>query len=181
MASSKIDLTPLSSLSVSKHLIPASGRIPNCSILNKPLLIYHGAFSNASASAIEQRLSSIGVVKPQWRFTMYSTTHFHSTTHEVLCVSRGRAKLCFGGEDNPGRVEPVVQQGDVMVLPAGVGHRLLEDLDGGFEMVGSYPPGDQWDMCYGKEEEEDKVNKISKLAWFKKDPFYGEVGPALEV
>ena len=69
---------------------------------------------------------------------MYSTTHFHSTTHEVLAIASGSAKICLGGESNPGGVEPVVSAGDVLVLPAGVGHRLLEDRDGGFQMVGSY-------------------------------------------
>jgi len=52
---------------------------------------------------------------------MYSTTHFHSTTHEVLCISKGRAKCCFGGEGNPDRLEVELGKGDVVVLPAGVG------------------------------------------------------------
>ncbi|KAG8357816.1 hypothetical protein FVEN_g4591 [Fusarium venenatum] len=112
---------------------------------------------------------------------MYSQTHFHSTSHEVLCISYGRARLCFGGEENNGRVEPVVEQGDVVIVPAGVGHRLLEDLDGGFEMVGSYPEGYDWDMCYGKNGEEKKVNVIKDLEWFRKDPVYGNEGPAIEV
>ncbi|KAI0599492.1 RmlC-like cupin domain-containing protein [Biscogniauxia sp. FL1348] len=176
---------PVASLRVSRHQIPAYNLIPNTSILNKPLLHYHEAFPRATvtASAIESHLTSIGVVEPQWRFTMYSATHFHSTTHEVLCISHGKAKLCFGGEDNPSRVEKVVEKGDVLVLPAGVGHRLLDDMTvgGGFEMVGSYPPGCQWDMCYGKKEEEASVRNIGKLAWFQKDPIYGDRGPALDV
>jgi uncharacterized protein YjlB len=76
---------------------------------------------------------------------MYSETHFHSTTHEVLAISSGSAKCCFGGEENPGSVEPVLSEGDVVVVPAGVGHRLLEDY-GGFQMVGSYPKGHDWDV-----------------------------------
>lgn len=110
---------------------------------------------------------------------MYSTTHFHSSSHEVLCISKGKARLCFGGENNDGRVEPVVEKGDVVVVPAGVGHRLLEDLEGGFEMVGSYPTGKNWDMCYGKEGEEGKVDGIKKLGWFERDPVYGDEGPVL--
>ena len=74
-----------------------------------------------------------------------------------------------------------VGQGDVMVVPAGVAHRLLEDLEGVFEMVGSYPRGEMWDMCYGKEGEEQKVKGIEALAWFARDPIYGEKGPALDV
>ncbi|KAI4859722.1 RmlC-like cupin domain-containing protein [Hypoxylon rubiginosum] len=179
----KIAPTPLASLRVSRHSIPAHGLIPNTSIQNQPLFHYHGAFPAATltASSVESHLTSVGVVEPQWRFTMYSTTHFHSTTHELLCITRGKAKLCFGGEDNPARVEKMVEKGDVLVLPAGVGHGLLEDVDGGFEMVGSYPKGSNWDMCYGKRGEEAKVQNISKLPWFEKDPIYGEKGPVLEV
>ncbi|KAH9905451.1 RmlC-like cupin domain-containing protein [Xylariomycetidae sp. FL2044] len=185
--------TPLSALRVTKHHIPQHGGLPNTSIQNQPLVHYHGAIPrSASASAIEAHLTSVDVVAPQWRFTMYRTTHFHSTTHEVLCISRGRARLCFGGEANPGKVETEVEKGDVMVVPAGVGHRLLEDLSeveeeeeegggSGFEMVGSYPKGCSWDMCYGKKGEEAKVAGIKKLGWFERDPIYGDRGPVLDV
>ncbi|RFU75981.1 cupin domain-containing [Trichoderma arundinaceum] len=175
--------TPLSDLRISKHQIPAHNLIPNSSLQAKPLIIYHSAFSSSDASAdqIESHLLKIGVVTPQWRYTMYDTTHFHSTTHEVLCVAAGRAKLCFGGEHNPGRVEPVVKRGDVIVVPAGVSHRLLEDMDGDhFLMVGSYPNGKDWDMCYGDKAEESKINNIKGLSWFNKDPIYGDEGPVLD-
>lgn len=172
----------LSTLRVSKHLVPSHNRLPNSSILKKPLLIYHSVFINASASAIESHLTSVGVVVPQWRYTMYSTSHFHSNTHEVLCVCSGRARLCFGGEENPGRVEPVVQAGDIIVLPAGMAHRLLEDTSTGssFEMVGSYPVGYDWDMCYGREGEERQVDGIGGVPWFDRDPIYGDQGPVLD-
>ncbi|KAF2762210.1 cupin domain-containing protein [Pseudovirgaria hyperparasitica] len=182
MATTKAAVTPLTSLRVSTHQIPAHNLIPNTSIQHKPVLIYHSCFQNASASAIEAHLTRITVVAPQWRYTMYSQTHYHSTTHEVLCIVHGKAKLCFGGEDNPGRVEPVVQKGDVVVVPAGVGHRLMKDLDGGFQMVGSYPSDAKvWDMCYGKEGEEEKVDGIRGLGWFERDPVFGDEGPVLRV
>ena len=130
-------LTPLKDLKVLTHQIPAHGLTPNTSLQHKPLLIYRSAFppTSASASSIESHLSSVGVVTPQWRYTMYSTSHFHSTSHEVLGIAAGKAKLCFGHEDNPKRVEEVLGRGDVIVVPAGVAHRLLEDLEGGFTMV----------------------------------------------
>lgn len=180
----KLAPCPISSLRVSKHLIPAHGLIPNTSLQHKPLLIYHACFpASASASSIERHVSSVGVAAPQWRYTMYSTTHFHSTTHEILCVSAGRATLCFGGEDNPGRVDAEVRKGDVVVVPAGTGHRLLRDEKegGAFEMVGCYPVGKEWDMCYGKEEEKVKVQGIARLGWFERDPIYGDDGPVLGV
>lgn len=174
-------VAPLRGLQVSFYSIPSFNLIPNTSLQNYPLLIYHECFpQSTSAAVIESHLRSTGVVEPQWRYTMYNTTHFHSTTHEVLCVVSGRAKLCFGGEENPGRVEAELKKGDVIIIPAGVGHRLLQDLDGGFEMVGSYPKGEYWDMCYGMEDEKAKIEGIKDLGWFEKDPIYGVEGPALE-
>lgn len=108
---------------------------------------------------------------------MYETTHFHSTTHELLVVCKGRATLCFGSEENPGRVEIEVQKGDAILIPAGVGHLLIKEGDEGF---GSYPVGtSKWDMWYGKEGE-DVDQRIGKLHWFEKDPLYGEGGPAVQ-
>ncbi|EJD45625.1 hypothetical protein AURDEDRAFT_137262 [Auricularia subglabra TFB-10046 SS5] len=142
----------LASLRVSKHNIKlikslsvtTSFNFPNCSIQSRPLLIYHGAFDpdSATPSAIEGHLKSLGVVEPQWRCTIYPTAHFHSTTLA--------ARLCFGEDENRSRVEEVFGKGDVIVVPAGVSHRLLQDLNANgdaFEMVGSYPRGCDWNMC----------------------------------
>jgi uncharacterized protein YjlB len=189
-------LTPLSSLRVSRHQIPSHNLLPNTSIHNWPLLIYHSAFPpnatqprtsstsspRVSSVAIESHLVSVGIVEPSWRYSMYPTTHFHSNSHEVLCVACGRARLCFGGEDNPARIEPLVEAGDVIIVPAGVAHRLLEDLGGDFQMVGSYPNGSEtWDMCYGTPEDEGKINTIKSLSWFAGDPIYGDNGPAVRL
>lgn len=133
------NLTSLKDLKVLQYQIPAYGLTPNTSIQHKPLLIYRSAFSpdTTSASQIEQHMSGVGVVVPQWRYTMYSTSHFHSTSHEVLGIVNGRARLCFGHEDNPGKVEEILSKGDVIIMPAGVSHRLLDDIEAGFEMVRS--------------------------------------------
>jgi uncharacterized protein YjlB len=178
--SGKATVSELKILQVSRHQIPAFNNFPNTSIQGKPLLIYHSAFQKPSASQVESHLSSVGVVAPSWRYTMYSTSHFHSNTHEVLGVFAGSARLCFGGEENPDRVEPVVEQGDVIVVPAGVAHRLMEDR-GDFTMVGSYPGGKSWDMCYGRDDEAERVKRIKDLGWFTEDPIYGKEGPALAV
>ena len=92
--------------------------------------------------------------------------------------NNGAARL-FGGEQNPGKVETEVRVGDVVIVPAGVAHRLLEDVEGGFEMVGSYPKGCSWDMCYGKEGEEGKAAAAKDVKWLEKDPLYGDDGPVL--
>jgi len=110
---------------------------------------------------------------------MYKQSHFHSTSHEVLAVVQGQANLRFGHEDNPHSIKQNVTKGDVIIIPAGVAHRLDEDISGDFLMVGCYPSGCQWDMCYGNEDEKDKLEKIKDLKWFAKDPIYGDNGPVL--
>ncbi|EYE92394.1 cupin domain-containing protein [Aspergillus ruber CBS 135680] len=171
-----------SEIQVTSRQIPKWERIPNTSIQSKPLLIYHGAF-NASPSELKIRFNSIGVVEPQWVYGMFPQSHFHSTTHEVLGVVSGTARLCFGGEGNPDRFEPTVKKGDLMIVPAGVSHRLLDELGSGesFKMVGAYPKDKDWDMCYGKQGEEEKVKDIERVVWFHKDPLFGVDGPALHV
>ncbi|MHA8050317.1 cupin domain-containing protein [Aquirufa sp. ROCK-SH2] len=48
--------------------------------------------------------------------------HFHSNTHEVLGLAEGTVKLKIGGQHG---VELVVETGDVIIMPAGVGHYSL--------------------------------------------------------
>jgi len=87
----------------------------------------------------------------------------------------------FGGEGNSGGVETECEAGDVIIIPAGVAHRLLDDYGSGYSMVGSYPKcSAKWDMCYGKAGEESKVEGIAKLKWFTADPLYGEKRPVLD-
>lgn len=172
-----------SEIQVTSRQIPKWEGIPNTSIQSKPLVIYHKAF-NASPNQLIARLKEVGEVSPQWVYSMYSQTHFHSTTHEVLGVVSGRARLCFGGEDNPNRFDTDVEKGDLIIVPAGVGHRLLDELDTEeerFKMVGAYPKQKQWDMCYGQSGEEDKVKGIKDLGWFHKDPLFGGDGPVPHV
>ncbi|KAK5129089.1 hypothetical protein LTR08_003909 [Meristemomyces frigidus] len=177
-----LTLHPLQTLTLLTHQIPAHNLVPNTSLQHKPLLIYRAAFPPLTTAAqIETHLRSTGVVEPAWRYSMYATSHFHSTSHEVLAISRGGARLLFGGEGNAGAVEVGVGEGDVVVVPAGVAHRLVEEREGGFEMVGCYPKGYSWDMCYGKRGEEAKIEKIRTLPWFERDPVYGDQGPVLDV
>jgi uncharacterized protein YjlB len=174
-------LTPLSTLRISKHFIHAHAGFPNTSLNPYPLLIYHRCFDPPTSTAnIQSHLRSVGVVEPAWVYPMYKQHHYHSTTHEVLVVANGSARLFFGGEGNPKGIRQVVAKGDVMILPAGTGHAMEEDL-GGFSMVGSYPTGaDNWDHCTGNEGKEAE-DRIRALKWFKQDPIYGQEGPVLDI
>src|SRR5579885_2835809 len=57
-----------------------------------------------------------------WRDGIYDFNHFHTGTHEVLGIARGQAKVKFGGD--AGRLLEL-KAGDVVVMPAGTGHRRL--------------------------------------------------------
>ncbi|DAA74704.1 TPA_exp: Uncharacterized protein A8136_3020 [Trichophyton benhamiae CBS 112371] len=172
---------PLEELQVTERLIPAWGNFPNTSIQEKPLLIYQSVFDSASPDAVREHLEAVGAVVPQWTYSMYPANHFHSSTHEVLSVVAGQARLCFGHEENPDRFETTVSKGDVIVVPAGVTHCLLADTQGDFAMIGAYPPGKQWDLCYGEEEVDKQASAIRSVGWFDRDPIYGDSGPVFAV
>ena len=116
---------------------------------------------------------------------MYSIDHFHSTSQEVLAIASGQARCSFGHLENPERVERVLGRGDVVIIPAGVSHRLVEVVERPFQMVGCYPEGLDWDMCYAGEGEKEggkgKIEASGKLPWLRTDPVYGEGGPAMEI
>lgn len=180
-SSSTVRPIPLSSLQVSRHFIPASPPFPNTALnTSLPLLIYHRCFPPSSTpGTIEAHLRAVGVVEPAWRYPMYREHHYHSTAHEVLVVSRGSATLCFGGADNGRKVLHEAEKGDVFVVPAGVAHAMLEDK-GEYELVGSYAVGAaQWDHQTGKLGKAGE-ERVRGLGWFKRDPIYGDEGPALD-
>ncbi|KIR69792.1 cupin domain-containing protein [Cryptococcus deuterogattii CA1014] len=163
--------TPLSTLRVTKKQIPSYRNFPNTALHHHPLMIYHSAYpSSLTAEQVEKHLSLVGV------------HHYHSNTHELLVVVSGAGTLCFGGpkdEENKGRIEIDVGKGDVMLVPSGVAHAMIDDK-GGFSMVGSYPVGAKnWDMCTGQDgEKTDAWETVKGVKWFEKDPIYGDDGPA---
>jgi uncharacterized protein YjlB len=151
------------------------GRVPNNQQL--PVLLYRGAFAIEGVTNPERLLVDAftrnhwGHV---WQNGIYPYTHYHSTTHEVLGVARGRAKVRFGGA----RGEDVdLTTGDIVVLPAGTGHQCLwasPDL----LVVGAYPPKGRYDLCRGGKEEHTKaLAAIPNVPIPETDPVYGKQGP----
>jgi uncharacterized protein YjlB len=74
-----------------------------------------------------------------WVNGVFDFHHFHSTSHEVLAVLRGMATLELGG---PQGQAFDVAAGDVIVLPAGTGHRRATAREG-FTVMGAYPVGQE--------------------------------------
>ena len=158
------------------HALEDTGSIPNNA--KCPLLIYRAAFdlpADNPAGVIE-RLLAKNEWGGTWRNGIYSFHHYHSTAHEVLVCYRGSAMVQLGGE--PG-ILTEVKPGDAIVIPAGTGHKKLESSDD-FRVVGGYPRGQDWDMCYGKPEERPHSDRnIAAVPLPKADPVYGEDGPLL--
>jgi len=157
-------------------LFAEDGRIPN-SVL--PLLIYPGALpaSDASPEAMEDLLAK-GGWPPRWRATIFTYHHYHSTAHEVLAVASGEAQVMMGGPEGE---ELQISAGDVIVIPAGVGHKRLGS-SGDFLVVGGYPPGADWDLLRGEPGERPRADEnIAGVPMPKTDPVHGKNGPLLEI
>jgi len=150
------------------------GRIPNNPLL--PLLVYAGALQlpEPDPAAACERIFSANGWGSGWRNGIYSFHHYHSTAHEVLAIARGSARVQFGGESGP-LID--VQPGDVVLIPAGVGHKNLgasRDL----LVVGAYPTGQRWDLCRGTADERPWVlENIARVPLPTADPIYGKKGP----
>jgi uncharacterized protein YjlB len=73
-----------------------------------------------------------------------------------------------------------VSAGDVVVIPAGVAHKNL-GASRDFRVVGAYPLGQRWDMCYGEPGERPRADEnIARVALPGADPVYGTTGPLIE-
>jgi uncharacterized protein YjlB len=97
-----------------------------------PVLLYHGVTDARALLAGHGWGGS-------WVNGVFDFHHFHSTSHEVLAVIAGSGTLELGGPQG----QPFeVATGDVIVLPAGTGHRRAS-ADGAFAVVGAYPAGQE--------------------------------------
>ncbi len=109
-----------------------------------------------------------------WRDGIYDFVHFHSMIHEVLGVARGSATLRLGG--NKGRTVKV-SAGDVIIIPAGVGHECLK-ASNEFLVVGAYPPSGTYNECRGSfQEHEQAIKAIRRVGVPKQHPLYGSRQP----
>ena len=150
------------------------GAIPNSKL---PLLVYRQAVP-ADPAAIE-RIFSANRWPAAWRDQVHPFHHFHSDAHEVLGVASGEAQVRFGG---PAGEVLTVRAGDVVVVPAGVGH-CNEGKTADLLIVGAYPDNtERRDLRRGKPAEHDEVvRNIAAVKLPPADPVSGDDGPLVHL
>ena len=153
------------------------GSIPNS---RYAVLIYRGAVdldARDPASSMEERFTANHWTN-SWRNGIYPFHHYHSTSHEVLGVYQGSATVRLGGERGQ---DFFVEAGDVIVIPAGVGHKNLGASER-FGVVGAYPNGRRWDLLRGRPGERPQADQnILAIPMPTEDPLYGSDGPLKKI
>ena len=149
-------------------VLPPDELMPNSPL---PVVIYRNVEVAGEPTRDFETLFEANGWRGSWRNGVYDFDHYHSNAHEVLGVARGNATLQLGGDAG----QPVeVAAGDVLVLPAGTGHRRIA-ASTDFTVIGAYPPGQEhYDICRTRSAEADL--RISKLARPRTDPVYGGDG-----
>jgi uncharacterized protein YjlB len=145
---------------------PGDGSIPNHPTLD--VLVYRGVAGVAAGA--DSALALFGEHNWTRGWTdglIYPFHHFHSTAHEALGITSGTTVVQLGGE--AGEVLEV-SAGDVLVLPAGTGHKRLGGTDG-LSVVGAYFDGREWDLLRGDSAEyDDAVARIAEVPAFTTGP-----------
>lgn len=147
------------------------GVVPNSKF---PLLRYRRAFSERKekgAAWLEQKFLSNNWSN-SWRNGIFDFQHYHSIAHEVLGIYSGEALVLLGGDKGK---QVTVEAGDIIVIPAGVGHKNLGSKDLG--VVGAYPNGMPVDIIRCQPGDRPRTDKnIAVVPFPDTDPFFGNGG-----
>lgn len=149
-------------------LFKDDGIIPNSKY---PLLLYRDAFRGRGGAGAEwlERHFMENNWSNSWRNGIFTFHHYHSITHEVLGIYSGSALVHMGGEAG---TKLTVVAGDIIVIPAGVGHKKLESESLG--VVGAYPGGMMYDLMRGIQGERPGADEnIERVPIPGEDPFLG--------
>ncbi|QSR88555.1 hypothetical protein IT6_09345 [Methylacidiphilum caldifontis] len=157
-------------------IIPSHGGFPNSHL---PVLLYQAVIKNLEGNpSLVEELFYSNDWKGPWVNGIYSFDHFHSTTHEVLAVIDGHAKVRLGG---PIGKTIEIGVGDVVILPAGFSHARMWSNQS-FTVVGAYPEGRSWDLRRGDPKELPIVlSNLQQVPLPKADPIYGLNGPLVKI
>jgi uncharacterized protein YjlB len=143
-----------------------------------PLIVYRAALPRGGdpAGAFEALFARNGW-SGGWRNGIFPYHHDHSNAYEVLGIAKGEVRVRFGGDKGEA---VAVRAGDVVVVPAGVGHKK-EGASDDLLVIGAYPDGCGPDLCTGKSNERPRVlANIAKVAVPDADPVFGQTGPLIK-
>jgi uncharacterized protein YjlB len=154
-----------------QHWSKPVGMLPNSRF---PLLVHRGGISGGGEAAVLERFRGNGWLN-NWRYPgVYTYPHFHSTTHECLGVAVGWMEVALFGK---GGIRVRVSAGDVIVMPAGVSHVMVDHSDD-VMLIGGYPDGRDWDNMQedhlSEEARRAAVKRIMMLPIPTRDPVTGE-------
>ncbi|WP_141433754.1 cupin domain-containing protein [Bacillus sp. 03113] len=156
---------------VSAYRFEDDGTIPNNPTFS--VMIYQQPFKGRTDKIID--IFKHNHWSNSWTNGVYNFQHFHSNAHEVLAIRAGHGKIQIGGEK--GKIIEV-SAGDVIVLPAGTGHKRIEASDD-FSVIGAYPNGVSYDLQ--KKANNQLRENIQQVSRPDTDPVYGNEGPLLEL
>jgi len=167
----------MSEARVVAHRLAARGAVPNHP--RWPLLVYPQAvpIEGADPAAAFEKLFARNRWPAAWRNGVYPFHHYHSDGHEALGVYSGEVTVLFGGE---GGIALTARPGDVIVLPAGTGHKKIASK-GALGVVGAYPDGRHPDLCVAKTAAAPRaLDAIARVPLPAADPVYGPGGPLFD-
>lgn len=142
------------------------GLTPNSHL---PVLIYRGLFDDKYESCeewLEEKFTANGWVRTCQK-PLFDYYHYHSNTHEVLGVCEGRGFIQLAADNG---VKTEIVKGDVVLIPAGVGHFCINhSVD--FAVVAGYPNNAVPDVKKAHpEEREGALENIKKVPAPEFDP-----------
>jgi uncharacterized protein YjlB len=147
------------------------GTIPNNPRL--PALLFRSALPPGDPDAAEAVFARHGW-PPAWRNGIFPYHHYHPDAHEALAIARGTVRVMLGGD--AGQAVDL-QAGDVVVLPAGTGHRNL-GASPDLLVVGAYPEGQSPSAYRGRPGEHERaVHAITQVPDPPTEPVRGGAWP----
>lgn len=148
--------------------------VPNSSL---PVILHRGAFPPGPdlAERIEASFHAHGW-RGLWRNGIFPWHHFHDDAHEALGIARGEVTVQLGGKDGP---EVTLSAGDVVILPAGTGHKRLSPSPE-LLVIGGYPAGQEsFSTRRGGEADDGTAARIAAVPLPSGDPVQGAEGALL--
>ena len=149
-------------------------KMPNSDL---PVVLYRRAVEGDDLDSLFRKTFSRNGWSGIWTDGIFGYHHFHSNAHEVLGVVAGGADLVLGGASGEALS---VERGDVLILPAGTGHRRLRATPD-FLVSGAYPKGQEhYDIYTDVALCANCRARLDVVPLPQMDPLYGAEGRLLE-